>query len=54
MATNTVLAAGQASKLIRREEVAEGTIAFHFEKPIWIQLQSRAVRRCDTRRPTGN
>jgi ferredoxin-NADP reductase len=33
MATNTVLAAGQASKLIRREEVAEGTIAFHFEKP---------------------
>ena len=33
MATNTVLVAGQASKLIRREEVAEGTIAFHFEKP---------------------
>jgi ferredoxin-NADP reductase len=33
MAANTVLVAGQASKLIRREEVAEGTIAFHFEKP---------------------
>ena len=33
MATNAVLVAGQASKLIRREEVAEGTMAFHFEKP---------------------
>src|SRR4029077_1441337 len=33
MATNTVLVAGHASNLIRREEVAEGTIAFHFEKP---------------------
>ena len=25
--------AGQTSKLKRREEVAEGTMAFHFEKP---------------------
>jgi ferredoxin-NADP reductase len=25
--------AGQTSKLMRREEVAEGTMAFHFEKP---------------------
>jgi hypothetical protein len=25
--------AGQTSKLGRREEVAEGTMAFHFEKP---------------------
>jgi ferredoxin-NADP reductase len=33
MATNAVLVAGQASKLMRREEVAEGTMAFHFEKP---------------------
>jgi ferredoxin-NADP reductase len=33
MATHTVLVAGQASKLMRREEVAEGTLAFHFEKP---------------------
>jgi ferredoxin-NADP reductase len=33
MATEAVLMAGQKSKLIRREEVAEGTIAFHFEKP---------------------
>ena len=33
MATNVVLVAGQASKLMRREEVAEGTMAFHFEKP---------------------
>jgi hypothetical protein len=33
MATNTVVAAGQASQLIRREEVAGGTIAFHFERP---------------------
>jgi ferredoxin-NADP reductase len=32
MATNVVLVAGQA-KLMRREEVAEGTMAFHFEKP---------------------
>ena len=24
---------GQMSHLIRREEVAEGTMAFHFEKP---------------------
>src|ERR1700693_4511232 len=32
MATNAVLVAVRA-KLIRREEVAEGTIAFHFEKP---------------------
>ena len=36
MATETVMAAQmacQTSKLLRREEVAEGTIAFHFEKP---------------------
>jgi ferredoxin-NADP reductase len=32
MATNAVLVV-QASKLMRREEVAEGTMAFHFEKP---------------------
>jgi ferredoxin-NADP reductase len=32
MATNAVLVAGQA-KLMRREDVAEGTMAFHFEKP---------------------
>ena len=37
MATEAVLTAGQMasqmSKLLRREEVAEGTMAFHFEKP---------------------
>jgi ferredoxin-NADP reductase len=37
MATAAVLMAGQmasqTSKLVRREEVAEGTMAFHFEKP---------------------
>ena len=33
MATNTVLVARQTSKLMRREEVAQGTMAFHFEKP---------------------
>ena len=33
MATEAVLMADQKSKLIRREEIAEGTIAFHFEKP---------------------
>jgi ferredoxin-NADP reductase len=37
MATEAVLTAGQmasqTSKLVRREEVAEGTMAFHFEKP---------------------
>jgi ferredoxin-NADP reductase len=33
MATNAVLVAGQASKLMRREEAAEGTMAVHFEKP---------------------
>jgi len=33
MAANAALAAGQASKLMRREEVAEATMAFHFEKP---------------------
>jgi ferredoxin-NADP reductase len=33
MATEAVLMADQKSKLIRREEVAEGTIAFHFGKP---------------------
>ncbi len=36
-ATDAVLTAGQmagqSSKLVRREEVAEGTMAFHFEKP---------------------
>jgi len=32
-ATEEVLMADQTSKLIRREEVAEGTMAFHFEKP---------------------
>jgi ferredoxin-NADP reductase len=33
MATNTVLVPAHTSKLIRRQEIAEGTIAFHFEKP---------------------
>ena len=33
MATEAVLMADQKSKLIRREEVAEGTMAFHFERP---------------------
>jgi ferredoxin-NADP reductase len=33
MATEAVLMADQKPKLIRREGVAEGTIAFHFEKP---------------------
>jgi len=33
MATNAVLVEGQTSRLMRREEVAEGTMAFHFEKP---------------------
>jgi len=33
MATEAVPMIGQMSKLIRREEVAEGTMAFHFEKP---------------------
>ena len=37
MATEAVLMAGQmasqTSKLVRREEVAEDTMAFHFEKP---------------------
>jgi ferredoxin-NADP reductase len=32
MATEAVLMADQKSKLIRREEVAEGKIAFHFER----------------------
>ena len=41
MATNTVLTAGQASKLIRaREEVAEGTMAFHFEKPTGFKFKA--------------
>jgi len=33
MATEAALMAGQMSKLMGREEVAEGTMAFHFEKP---------------------
>jgi ferredoxin-NADP reductase len=33
MATEAAVTAGQTSKLMRREEVVEGTIAFHFEKP---------------------
>ena len=33
MATEAVQMVGQTSKLMRREEVAEGTMAFHFEKP---------------------
>lgn len=33
MAPEAVLMVGQTSKLMRREEVAEGTMAFHFEKP---------------------
>jgi ferredoxin-NADP reductase len=33
MATEAVLMADQTSKLIGREVVAEGTMAFHFEKP---------------------
>jgi ferredoxin-NADP reductase len=31
--TEEVMMADQSSKLMRREEVAEGTMAFHFEKP---------------------
>ena len=33
MATEAVLMADQKSRLIRREEVAEGTMAFYFERP---------------------
>jgi len=33
MATGTVPMISFTSKLVRREEVAEGTMAFHFEKP---------------------
>src|ERR1022692_4043272 len=33
MATEAASMADQKSKLKRREEVAEGTMAFHFEKP---------------------
>ena len=33
MATEAVLMVSQTSRLTRREEVAEGTMAFHFEKP---------------------
>ena len=33
MAIEAVLMVGHTSKLMRREEVAEGTLAFHFEKP---------------------
>ena len=33
MTVETVLTVGHKSKLMRREEVAEGTMAFHFEKP---------------------
>jgi len=33
MATEAVLMPDRTSKLTRREEVAEGTMAFHFEKP---------------------
>jgi ferredoxin-NADP reductase len=33
MATEAVPMVGQMSQLIRREEVAEGTMAFHFERP---------------------
>jgi len=33
MATEAVVMPSQTSKLVRREEVAEGTMAFHFEKP---------------------
>jgi ferredoxin-NADP reductase len=33
MATEAAMMAGQMSKLMGREEVAEGTMAFHFEKP---------------------
>jgi ferredoxin-NADP reductase len=44
MATEAVLMAGQmpgqTSKLMRREEVAEGTMAFHFEKPSGFNFQA--------------
>jgi len=36
MATEPVPMLGQTSMLKRREEVAEGTMAFHFEKPFRI------------------
>jgi ferredoxin-NADP reductase len=43
MATEAVMAAQMAShtsKLVRREEVAEGTMAFHFEKPSGFEFKA--------------
>jgi hypothetical protein len=57
MATEAVMAAQmatQTSKLVRREEVAEGTMAFHFEKPSGFKFEAGQVRRCDTHRAAGN
>ncbi len=40
MATDAVPVACQTSKLRRREDVAEGTMAFHFQKPSGFQFKA--------------
>jgi ferredoxin-NADP reductase len=40
MATEALPMVGQKSKLIGREDVAEGTMAFHFEKPIGFDFKA--------------
>jgi hypothetical protein len=43
MATEAVLMVDQTSKLMRREEVAEGTMAFHFEKPPGFDFKAGSI-----------
>jgi hypothetical protein len=40
MTINAVIVAGPTSKLMRREEAMEGTMAFHFEKPSGFNLKA--------------
>ena len=40
--------------LRKREEVAEGTLAFHFAKPTEFQIQSRSGVRHEVTRPARN
>jgi ferredoxin-NADP reductase len=40
MATDAAPVACQTSKLRRREDVAEGTMAFHFQKPSGFQFKA--------------
>jgi hypothetical protein len=53
MATQRIPKPGYLSKLLSRVEVAEGTMAFHFERPSQFDFKPGAVRRLTLSNPPG-